>query len=209
MAITIRSLVDETGVDVWAYDDGGLPWLVWDEDRPQGKRAAVGCSIYANDNDELLFETDGSLMSASMYRSRLWEKLVGFRAVPASELYFSGMEKRIQQELMNNWMLFRLYLPNDAVVMTAEFADGHSSVPMHLNYGVGTPVEIAELHDALYRRFIGERKAILDAVCDGEFKWPRIDSERRAKIMARERISQRAFAAYRRKNSFWGRLFGR
>jgi hypothetical protein len=204
MAITIRSALDNKGVDALRYTVHGLPWLMWDEDRPSGSKKRVACAIYGS--DELMFKTSGSMLSDPVYRERPWEKLIGFRAVPARDLYYSGMEKRIEEELKRNGVLFRLLLPDDAVVMTAEFADDRPSLPMHLNYGVGTPVEVAELHDALYQRFIGERKAIVDAVCGGEFKYP---SPVEAQTEARAKSLTEAVNNSNRKNSFWGRLFGR
>ena len=59
----------------------------------------MSCAITANDfGDELLFETGGSFIERSRLLARPWEKLVGFRPVPASELYYSGVEKRLLNE---------------------------------------------------------------------------------------------------------------
>ncbi len=82
------------------------------------------------------------------------------------------MEKRLRQEFMNLSPVLRLLLPNDAVVILADFDDDFRSVPMHLNYGVGTAVEFVGLHNVLRRRFIDERRAVVEKVCDGEFRLP-------------------------------------
>ncbi len=208
MTITIRSVLDDNGVDVLAHNVVGLPWLMWDEDRPSGSKR-VSCSISADDNGELLFTTNGSLLNDPVYCRRPWEKLVGFRPVGASELYYSGVGKRLIQEVIKEFALLRVFGPDDGVVMLADFCDDQPSIPMHLNYGVGTPVEVTALHNALYSRFIAARRAVVDAVCDGEFKWPKSDKELEAKALARAQALATSVDRYNKKNSFWGRLLGR
>ncbi len=150
----------------------GFPWIKWEEDRPFGKKVFVNCFITEGDNGELLFASNGGLLPDAVYRRRPWEKLMGFRTARAEELYYSGMEKRLRQEFMNLSPVLRLLLPNDAVVILADFDDDFRSVPMHLNYGVGTAVEFVGLHNVLRRRFIDERRAVVEKVCDGEFRLP-------------------------------------
>ena len=169
MSITILSVPDRQGANVFAHDVMGFPTVTWTENRPNSVKQ-VECKIEFGNNNELLFQTNGSILEAPMYWRRPWEKLVAFRSVPASQLYYTGLENRLRQEFMNMSALFRLWLPNDAVVMTAEFADDHPSVPMHLNYGIGTPMEVIELHNALHRLFIGEREAIVNTICHGEYQ---------------------------------------
>ena len=38
MAITILTVPGDDGRDLMTDDAGGLPWLVWDEDRPSGTK---------------------------------------------------------------------------------------------------------------------------------------------------------------------------
>jgi hypothetical protein len=190
------------------HDAGGLPWLVWDEDRPSGNKR-VSCAITANDfGDELLFETGGSLLSDPVYWRRPWEKLVGFSPVPASELYYSGVEKRLLNEVMKGLAILRIWGPDDGVVMLADFADDRPSIPMHLNYAVGTPIDITTLHNALYTRFIADRRAVVDDVCGGEFKWPLATPESLAKERARTALLAKAIERSNKKDRFWGKLFG-
>ncbi len=208
VAIRILSLAGEDGEDVFNFDYRGLPWIQWAEDRSSGKKT-VHCMIVPGDYGELLIQTDGSMLNDPVYYQRPWEKLVGFRPVPASELYYSGVGKRLLQEAMKEFAILRVFGADDGVVMLADFCDDRPSIPMHLNYGVGTPVEVSALHDALYSRFISQRQAVVDTVCNGEFKWPKEDRESVAKAQARRQAAVTAVDRYNRKNSFWGKLLGR
>ncbi len=159
------------------YDSGissadGFPWAVWEEDKPSGKREIVNCFIAEGSSRELLFAADGGVLPQPIYRQRRWEKLVGFRSMPAKELYYSGVENRLRQEFMNKSAALRIMLPDDAVVMLADFADDYPSVPVHINCGIGTQVEINALHGALHRAFIAERWQVVESLCGGEFKVP-------------------------------------
>ena len=137
MAITIQSVPDEDGNDVMALNHLFLPTVHWWEDRPKG-RAHVLCQVYPGPDGEFILQTTGSVIDHPLYSRRPWEKLVGFRVVPASELYYSAVDKRLRQEFMNKSALLRVFMPDDAMVMLADIADDHPSLPMHLNYAVGT-----------------------------------------------------------------------
>ncbi len=120
-----------------AIDYYDLPSLHWKETRPTGATTHVICFISGADNGDLLFACNGGLLPDPIYRRRPWEKLMGFKIVPAVDLYYSGLEKRMKHEFTKNWAALRILAPDDATVITAEFADDHPSIPMHLNYGLG------------------------------------------------------------------------
>jgi hypothetical protein len=206
MSIRIASVLDENGEDVLAVTPQFLPLIIWWEDRPKGK-AEVRCKISGGPNNEFMFESTGSVMADPVYWRRPWEKLVGFRAMSAGELFQSGFEKRVQEELMRNWMYFRLTLPNDAQVMTAEVADEFPSVPMLLNYGIGSQIEMMELHRALFTRFISWRQRLVETVWQGEFKWGADMSEELKNAIVERTVRQQfALGRHKKKNSAWGWL---
>ena len=159
------------GADLNAFDYWGFPCAKWTEDRNFTKQH-VTCFITEGQDGTLLFASNGGLLPDLIYRQRPWERLIAFKPVPAVELYYSGIDRRVQHEFANRNALSRIVAPNDAIVMTAEFADDHASVPMHLNCGTGKGIEIAELHNLLQRRFINQRQHIIDTICEGEFKLP-------------------------------------
>ncbi len=197
------------GLDT-SFDEWGFPRAAWVEDRKSSQQY-VYCFITEGQNGTLLFASSGGLLPDLIYRQRPWEKLIAFKPVPAVELYFSGFDRRVQQEFANRHALLRILVPNDAIVMTAEFADDHSSIPMHLNYGKGTGIEIAELHNMLQRRFINQRQHIIDSICHGEFKLPQDGMKRELTTESDIRdgleLSNRLVRDMNK--GFFGRLFGR
>jgi hypothetical protein len=103
--------------------------------------------------------------------------LVGFRPASAKELYYTAEDHRMNEALKSiasrKFKTAALFMgDDDSIVMLADVADEYPSIPMHINYAVGTPVEIAEIHSELYRCFIAQRQALVESLCDGEYKWP-------------------------------------
>lgn len=199
------------GADPNAFDDWGFPLAKWTEDRKFSKETVV-CFITEGTDGTLLFASTGGLPTDLIYRQRPWEKLIAFKPVPAAELYNSGIDRRLQHEFANRNALLRVLVPNDTIVMTAEFADDHSSIPMHLNCGKGTGLEIAELHNVLQRRFINQRQHLIDTICHGEFKLPQDGIERslltELRILGVHERALRDWKELHKKESFFGRLFG-
>lgn len=158
-------------------DAVGFPVVEWTETRRNGS-ARVKCFITRDPaTDALLFATSGSLSTNGLYTQRPWEKLVGFRPTPARELYYTAADHRMNEALRSiasqKFKTAALFITDDdSIVMLADIADECPSIPMHLNYALGTAVEIAELHSELYRCFIAQRQALVESLCDGEYKWP-------------------------------------
>ena len=207
MSIKICSFIDEDGLDLLSLSGDGTPRVVWDERRPNGSKR-VNCSIECSDNNELLFATDGCMFDDPMYRSRPWQHLVAFKPVPASQLYYSSFDNRLRQEFINQSAFLRLLLPDDAVVMTAEFSDDHPSIPMHLNYGIGTPTEVMELHNALHRRFILNRQTIVETLFNGDFVCPMNDFYDPKRSEADNQKIKDVVAKRNHQKGFFGKLFG-
>ncbi len=211
MVIKIGTLVDELGVDHLATDFYDFPLLRWNETRPNGASKSVVCFISGDENGDLLFASNGGLLTDAIYRRRRWEKLVAFRAVPAVELYYTGVEKRLRQEFMNQYALLRVLAPDDGVVFLADFADDHPSVPMHLNYAIAPQVELVALQDALHRRFILQRRQFVDVLCDGEFKVPKEhanDLEHCRLTTEADFVKANQLLKEQRKKGFFEKLFG-
>lgn len=191
-----------------AKDALGFPKLDWYEDRGNKKQICCSAYITTGSGQELYFASDGGFLSDSVYRKRPWEKLVGFRMARARDLYYSNMENRMREELKREFLWFRMTLENDAVVMLADVADEHASVPMHLSYGTGTPVELEQLHSALHHHFLVRRQSLIDSLCNGEYRLPPkadpwlVDERRLRGLKA---MNEAAFA----ERSIWSRLFGK
>lgn len=209
MALRICSCPDENGRDVLAIDPMFLPWLMWDEERPKGQ-ARVVCQIVSGPDGEFMLESNGSVMDSPLYWRRPWEKLVGFRMMPATDLYQSGFDKRVKQEFMNLSPFLRVLLPNDAMVIVADVADSYPAIPMHLNYAVATQAELIELHNTLYTRFIAWRGDLINTMCHGEFRLPpEEDTPENRELYGYRAIKMaRAIGRFNRQQSFWGRNFG-
>ena len=193
------------------YDQVGFPMAEWFEDKNDRKEVHCTAYITLGPSQELYFASDGGAIGGAMYRMRPWKNLVGFRLAKASELYNSNLEQRAQQELMRQHFFFRALFGSDAVVMLADVADDYGSVPMHLSYGTGTPVQFSALHSLLHRRFILQREEFVNRVCQGEYRLPpsvqasRVSTEHSLtyfKNMADEMLGRSS------KRSFLSRLFG-
>jgi hypothetical protein len=180
------------------FDAVGFPVVEWVEDRnsfaPDGgwfgsTRVTVRCFIKPDpESGELLFATSRSPKKEEIYQQRPWKNLSSFHGQAARELYhtqedlqtFNVMKQALAKRLSPKKQgapdmshLVGLLREDDAIVMLAEFDDEHRSVPMHINYATGTQIEIAELHNELFRWFIAKRANFVENICGGEFVWPK------------------------------------
>lgn len=190
-----------------------LPCVGWTEDRPNGTQVWVSCYIGQGANRELMFGSDGGLIGDRLYRLRPWEKLVGFRFVTADELYYDQRHRRVRQEFMNQSIFYRLVLPNDGMVMLADFYDENASIPVHINYCRASVTELTQLHNLLQHYFIGQRQEIVNHEFGGEFRVPHnfgyaLTSESYLQGMKGDFFSGKSITKPERKKGFFGKLFG-
>jgi hypothetical protein len=178
----------------------GFPVVEWSESRKGHLFSVkVTCSISRDKRTgALLFVTDGSTQKDELYRQRHWDKLLHFGYKSARELYYTAAQLRKLERRKKSWAepIKRVtlddddrekveYVPNkfgefianrlddDATIVLAEFGDENSTISMHLNYGIGSLKEVAELHNLLTLEFLRKRQAYVDTLCGGAFLWPK------------------------------------
>ncbi len=166
-------------LDPESTDVQGLPVVTWEEDRnlfaPEGfGPARVACFLRPNEKGDLQFVAVGSVRHGEYEEARAWEKLVSFGTGTADQHYRSAGERALIETLASKSKsgMGRLLATDGAHVVLAHFADERPSIAMHLNCAEASPVEVALLHDRLSREFIGKRRDLVYAICDGEFRWP-------------------------------------
>jgi hypothetical protein len=160
-------------------DKQGFPVVSWEEDRnlfaPEGLGTArVACFIRPSETGELQFVSVGTARAGEYEKARPWAALASFSAEGAERHYYSGTETALLHMLGSKTKnaAAQALLKDGAHVMLANFADQNPGIPMHLNCADCRPVELASLHDRLYREFILRRPDLVTEQCGGEFLWP-------------------------------------
>jgi hypothetical protein len=165
-------------LDPEATDKQGFPVVTWEEDRnlfaPEGPGTTrIACFIRPNEAGELEFVSVGSTRAGGYEKARPWAALASFSAERAEQHYYSGTETALLHMLGSKTKNSgaQALLRDGAHVILANFGDENPGVSMHLNCADCRPVELAALHDRLYREFVGKREELLRSKCEGEFIW--------------------------------------
>ncbi len=161
-------------------DAQGFPVVSWVEDRnlfaPGGASLArVTCFIGRDETTGVLqFVAAGSVRHGDYVEARPWQRLVSFERSSADHLYYSAQDRAALEWLGQKGKtgIARMATTDGALVMLAHFEDERPTDPMHLNCAVASPVEAMQLHDRLTREFIAKRPHLVEATCNGEYKWP-------------------------------------
>src|SRR5215472_18937257 len=154
-------------------DAQGLPVVIWEEDRnlhaPGGAgRARVACFIKPDSDGVLQFVSAGWVRQGPFEEARPWALLNSFEKGAAEQHYYAAAERVLLDALVSKSKsgAARLLSHDGAQVMLANFADEHPSVAMHLNCADALPVEMAMLHDRLYREFVSKQQSLVAEKCD-------------------------------------------
>jgi hypothetical protein len=161
-------------------DAQGLPVVSWVEDRnlyaPDGIGVArVTCFLRPDESGLLQFVSAGRVREGAFEEARPWELLKSFQEAAAEQLYTTQTDKVWRDILASRSKsgVARGLLTDGARVMLANFADGHSSVAMHLNCAEASMVDMARLHDRLHNEFIIKRPLLMRQKCGPDRRWPK------------------------------------